>query len=91
MKLKNFILILSATLLITSSFPFVNAQSTDSTFGSLAALQTRYYKKEVYITMRDGVKLFTSIYTPGNIQGKNPVLLNRTPYNIEPEGATSYN
>jgi putative CocE/NonD family hydrolase len=91
MKLKNLILIFSATLLITSSFPFVNAQSTDSSSGSLAALQTRYDKKEVYITMRDGVKLFTSIYTPKNSQSKNPILINRTPYNIEPGGETSFN
>ena len=59
--------------------------------GSQAALKLKYDKKEVYITMRDGVKLFTSVYTPKNSQGKNPVLLNRTPYNIEPGGASNFN
>jgi putative CocE/NonD family hydrolase len=51
----------------------------------------RYDKKEVYITMRDGVKLFTSIYTPKNSRGTNPILLTRTPYNIEPGGPASFN
>jgi uncharacterized protein len=27
-------------------------------------IKENYDKKEVYITMRDGVKLFTAIYTP---------------------------
>jgi hypothetical protein len=32
--------------------------------GSPEALRQKYDKMEVYITMRDGIKLFTSIYTP---------------------------
>ncbi|MDX9725770.1 MAG: CocE/NonD family hydrolase [Bacteroidales bacterium] len=49
-------------------------------------LKKKYSKKEVYIEMRDGIKLFTSIYTPRNSNGPHPILLNRTPYNIEPGG-----
>jgi putative CocE/NonD family hydrolase len=52
--------------------------------------KSNYDKKEVYITMRDGVKLFTSIYTPKNNRGTNPILLSRTPYNIEPGGPSSF-
>lgn len=59
--------------------------------GSLAEIKTRYDKKEVYITMRDGVKLFTSIYTPKDKSVRHPVLLNRTPYNIEPGGPQNFN
>ncbi len=55
------------------------------------ALKKKYEKQEVYITMRDGVKLFTSIYTPKNISVNHPILLNRTPYNIEPGGALNFN
>lgn len=58
---------------------------------SQEALKQKYNKKEVYITMRDGVKLFTSIYTPKNTAVKQPILINRTPYNIEPGGPQSYN
>jgi uncharacterized protein len=50
-----------------------------------------YDKQEVYIEMRDGVKLFTSIYTPKISNGKAPILLNRTPYNAEPAGESEYN
>ena len=54
-------------------------------------LRQKYDKQEVYITMRDGVRLFTSIYTPKNDSVKHPILINRTPYNIEPGGPDSFN
>jgi uncharacterized protein len=55
------------------------------------ALKQKYDKKEVYVTMRDGVRLFTSVYTPKNSSVNHPILLNRTPYNIEPGGAPNFN
>jgi putative CocE/NonD family hydrolase len=54
-------------------------------------LKQKYNKEEVYITMRDGIRLFTSIYTPKNKSVAHPVLLNRTPYDIEPGGPGSFN
>jgi putative CocE/NonD family hydrolase len=59
--------------------------------GSLADLKQKYDKKEVYITMRDGVRLFTSIYTPKNTSVRHPILLNRTPYDIEGGGPQNFN
>jgi putative CocE/NonD family hydrolase len=59
--------------------------------GSTEALKLKYTKKEVYITMRDGVKLFTSIYAPKDTLNPHPVLINRTPYGIEPGGAENFN
>ena len=50
-----------------------------------AYLKENYSREEVYITMRDGVRLFTSIYAPKNKTEDHPILLVRTPYNIEPE------
>lgn len=50
-----------------------------------AYLKETYDKNEVYITMRDGVKLFTSIYTPKDKAQESPILLWRTPYNSEPD------
>jgi putative CocE/NonD family hydrolase len=58
---------------------------------SIEALKQKYDKQEVYITMRDNVKLFTSIYTPKNISVAHPFLLNRTPYNIESGGPDNFN
>jgi hypothetical protein len=55
------------------------------------SIKQKYNKQEVYITMRDGIRLFTSIYTPKDTSIVHPVLLNRTPYNIEPGGSDSYN
>jgi uncharacterized protein len=43
-----------------------------------------YTKQKVYITMRDGIKLYTHIYAPKNNSTKHPILLNRTPYTVAP-------
>lgn len=49
-----------------------------------------YIKKEVYITMRDGVKLFTSVYLPKDKSEKHPILMTRTPYSAAPYGENSF-
>jgi putative hydrolase, CocE/NonD family len=54
-------------------------------------IRDKYDKQEIYITMRDGVRLFTSIYTPKNDSVKHPILINRTPYDIEGGGPDRYN
>ena len=41
--------------------------------------------------MRDGVKLFTSIYTPKDSTVKHPVIFIRTPYGAERGGKDRYN
>lgn len=46
-----------------------------------------YTKKEVLIPMRDGVKLFTSLYIPRSNSEQHPILLTRTPYSCAPYGA----
>lgn len=45
-----------------------------------------YSKEEIYIEMRDGVKLFTSIYSPKNKKQDYPVLMIRTCYSVAPYG-----
>ena len=49
-----------------------------------------YTKKEVYIPMRDGVKLFTSFYIPKDKNEKHPFLITRTPYSCAPYGEDKY-
>lgn len=51
-----------------------------------AYVKNNYMKMEEYITMRDGVRLFTSIYIPKNTDQKYPIMLNRTPYTVAPYG-----
>ena len=54
-----------------------------------AALSSDDYEKfEYMIPMRDGVKLFTSVYVPKKKSGKYPILLMRTPYSVTPYGKT---
>lgn len=51
-----------------------------------AYIKEHYDKTETYITMRDGTRLFTSIYTPKDEREEYPILLNRTPYTVAPYG-----
>jgi putative CocE/NonD family hydrolase len=53
-------------------------------------IEQRYIKKEVMIPMRDGVKLFTSIYIPKDASKPRPILLQRTPYSVGPYGADKF-
>ncbi|MEO3407200.1 CocE/NonD family hydrolase [Mucilaginibacter sp. CAU 1740] len=55
-------------------------------------VKEHFTKKDVYITMRDGVKLFTSIYTPKDASATNkyPMMMQRTCYSIAPYGEDKY-
>ena len=50
-------------------------------------IRENYTKYEHRVTMRDGVKLFTSVYVPKDGSGTYPILLSRTPYSCRPYGA----
>jgi hypothetical protein len=49
-----------------------------------AYIQANYTKREVVIPARDGIKLYTIIYSPKDTTKTYPILLNRTPYGIGP-------
>ncbi len=55
-----------------------------------AYIRDHYTKKETRIAMRDGVKLFTSIYIPKDTTQQYPFLLQRTPYSVAPYGENNY-
>ena len=42
-----------------------------------------YSRRDVMIAMRDGVRLFTTIYTPKDTSRTYPILLTRTPYGTD--------
>ena len=42
-------------------------------------IKSHYTKREVMIPMRDGVKLFASIYEPRDKKEKYPIMFDRTP------------
>ena len=54
------------------------------------SLRDRYAKQEVRIEMRDGKKLFTSIYAPKDASHPWPILLVRTPYGVGPYGEDQF-
>lgn len=54
------------------------------------AVKALYTKHEYSIPMRDGVKLFTAVYTPKEDSQSYPILLLRTPYSVGPYGADKY-
>lgn len=54
------------------------------------AVLTGYTKYEYRIPMRDGVKLFTSVYVPKDDSKPYPMLMSRTPYSVGPYGADKY-
>lgn len=61
------------------------AQNADSIW-----IVNNYTKIERQISMRDGVKLFTSIYLPLDNSENHPVLIERTPYSCAPYGESNW-
>jgi putative CocE/NonD family hydrolase len=84
MMLKNFLTLL---LCLSIFFQISWAQSIDE---NRQYFRDHFEKKELYITMRDGVKLFTSVYSPKNKTQSYPMLMMRTPYSCSPYGPDQY-
>src|ERR1700712_2755789 len=61
-------------------------QAQDMRSDDSAFIANNFVKMERMIPMRDGVKLFTSIYLPKDKSRKYPFLMERTPYSCSPYG-----
>ncbi len=86
-------LIIQLTLLILSVSPFVSANTAaDEEKAAKRAeyIRAHYTKYEYQIPMRDGVKLFTSVYVPNDDSTSYPIMLQRTPYRVAPYGVSKY-
>src|SRR5580704_4646690 len=57
---------------------------------AINAVKAKYRKLEVRIPMRDGVKLFTSLYIPRDTSRSYPFLMSRTPYGIGAPNPNEY-
>ena len=64
-------------LLIISAGAFCQKTDADSLY-----MREHFNKAEHLIKMRDGIHLFTVVYTPKDQTKKYPILLNRTCYNV---------
>ncbi|MFA5803304.1 MAG: CocE/NonD family hydrolase [Melioribacteraceae bacterium] len=53
-------------------------------------IKENYLKKDYRIQMRDGVTLFTSVYSPKDTTKNYPILMVRTPYTVAPYGEDKY-
>jgi len=81
--IERFCRIVVMMALLQLNCPPVIAQNAD-------AVRARYTKHEFPIPMRDGVRLFTVIYTPKDASQSYPFLLTRTPYSVAPYGVDNY-
>jgi uncharacterized protein len=87
MKINSLRTLLLVGLVCFGAFSFLpTGQAQQEPFD----IKARYTKSEQQLVMRDGVKLFTSIYVPKDTSQKYPIMLLRTPYSVAPYGPDAY-
>ena len=79
--------IMLVVLLLTTTYAFSEQSETDA---REAYIRANYTKYEYQIPMRDGVKLFTSVYVPNDRTNAYPFMMQRTPYRVAPYGVSKY-
>jgi hypothetical protein len=82
--MKVFFCVRDVIVFLFFSFSLAAQNSDDASY-----IRSNYSKKEVYISMRDGIKLFTAIYSP-NDSTAYPILMERTPYSCGPYGENNF-
>ncbi len=85
--LKSILFVISLFILCPVSL-FAQAAQMQSELAKY--IQENYTKREEMIPMRDGVKLFTSIYEPKDKSQKYPIMFDRTPYTVAPYGTDKF-
>jgi len=83
--MKVFFCVREVIVFLLFSFSLAAQNSDDGSY-----IRNNYSKKEVYITARDGIKLFTAIYSPKDTSGSYPILMQRTPYSCSPYGENNF-
>lgn len=84
LKMRTKLTKLSLLLLLVVSFSCKTTPKKEAE--PVNYVKENYTKKEVQITMRDGIKLHTTIYSPKDTSKTYPILLQRTPYSCQPYG-----
>ncbi len=69
--------------------PFIIAERTALAQG-VDFVRANYTKYDYRIPMRDGVRLFTSVYVPKDTTQVFPIVMQRTPYSVGPYGIDRY-
>jgi len=84
------IVILFFVLSASASFAQAPAQLTPQQRELAEYIKSHYTKREVMVPMRDGVKLFISIYEPKDKKEKYPIMFDRTCYSVGPYGPDNF-
>ena len=71
-------------IIVVFSFAFAKAQSTRD------YIKANYNKTVHQIEMRDGVKLYTHVYSPKDTSQDYPIMIQRTCYSVRPYGENEY-
>jgi len=84
-----------AAALLSSHLPAQTPAPATAAAAATAApapfdIKAHYLKHEFHIPMRDGVKLFTTVYTPRESAHPYPFLMTRTCYSVAPYGEDKY-
>ncbi len=71
----------------TKSAAFDDAKADPASPSDCRGYFERHYRKtEAMVPMRDGVRLYTQVYSPIDRSERHPVILVRTPYGLSPYG-----
>ena len=77
-------------VLVFGSSLLAQAPSASDRAKQLEYTRAHFTKYDYRIPMRDGVKLFTSVYMPKDRSQSYPFLIERTPYSVGPYGIDNY-
>lgn len=80
----------SLSLSLVCLFLLASSAQAQPATPSADRVRERYTKYEYQIPMRDGVRLFSSVYMPKDKAQRYPILLTRTPYSVGPYGVDNY-
>ncbi|MEP6593487.1 MAG: hypothetical protein ABJC51_07335, partial [Acidobacteriota bacterium] len=84
------VLVLSAFVAGEGALAQASPPPQTSPPSGLAQVRASYTKYEYMVPMRDGVRLFTSVYSPKDAARTYPILITRTPYSVAPYGVDNY-
>jgi uncharacterized protein len=90
MTSRGFLYSLRSLILLCLSLTAICASSEDTPQPSEDYVRAHYTKYEYRIPMRDGKRLFTSVYVPKDQSQSWPILMDRTPYSVAPYGEDQY-
>jgi putative CocE/NonD family hydrolase len=88
---RLFNLSIAVLLLVLSAFAsYAQGQMSQQQRELADYIKSHYTKREAMVPMRDGVKLFVSIYEPKDTKQKYPIMFDRTCYSVGPYGLDKF-